>query len=143
MSGVTKLDIAERIAWKLYGMPYIWGGDDPIDGFDCSGMIVEILKSVGILPHTGDWTAHDLWLRFRNTRLSSPSRGALVFYGGGRATHVEFCLSAELSLGASGGGSSTLDEEDAADQNAFIKIRPIARRPDIMGYLNPFSELDQ
>jgi len=28
---------------------YLWGGDDPLAGFDCSGFVIEILKSVGIL----------------------------------------------------------------------------------------------
>ena len=42
-------NMAFEIAWHLLGTPYRWGGDDPILGFDCSGFIVEILKSVGVL----------------------------------------------------------------------------------------------
>ena len=40
---------AYKLAWKYIGKFYKWGGDDP-SGFDCSGFVIEILKSVGILP---------------------------------------------------------------------------------------------
>ena len=53
-------------AWRYLGKPYIWGGDDPVGGFDCSGLVVELFKSVGKLPRQGDWTAHDLWLKFKD-----------------------------------------------------------------------------
>ena len=51
--------VAIDLAWRMYGTPYVWAGDDTMAGFDCSGMQVEILQSVGILP-AGDWTAATL-----------------------------------------------------------------------------------
>ena len=113
-----------EVAWSLHGTPYIWGGDDP-SGLDCSGLVIEILKSDGTLPRTGDWTANDLWIKYRAVR-SGPALGCLAFwFRGGRATHIEYCIDSKHSIGASGGGPRTLTAQDAAAQNAYVKVRPI------------------
>lgn len=132
--------LALQIAWKLYGLPYMWGGDDPLKGFDCSGMVIEILKSIGILPFKGDWTAAGLWERFQDWQKDTAGPGRLVFwsYAGGPPYHIEMCLNEELSIGASGGGRKTRTEQDAVEQNAYIKIRPIQGRGDVKGYCDPF-----
>lgn len=132
-------DIADLIALKFLGRPYIWGGDDPMQGFDCSGFVIEILKSVGLLPRQGDWTAHNLWERFKLSRVNDPHRGCLVFYGTPeKVTHVEYCLDSIHSIGASGGGSKTTSEAAAIQQNAYIKIRPVLSRSGIVGYVDPW-----
>ena len=46
-------------------------------GFDCSGYCIEILKSVGLLPRKGDWTAAGLFEKFG--KVVEPSTGCLVF----------------------------------------------------------------
>lgn len=138
-------DVAVRVAWSFIGRPYIWGGDDPILGFDCSGFVIEILKSIGILPHSGDWSAHGLYGMFINKKTTNPTAGCLVFWeNGGRMTHVEFCLNERLSIGASGGGSATTSEQAAIDQNAYIKVRPFKSRgtSDTRFYVDPFAESD-
>jgi len=140
MSSVSfKRYIAQQIAMSYLGTPYRWGGDDP-EGFDCSGLTIEILKSVGILPRGGDWTADQLSKMFPET--DSPKLGCLVFWNKGpdsRAIHVEMCISDDLSIGASGGGSSTLTVEDAMRQNAFVKVRPFRSRSNIALFSDPFA----
>ena len=37
-----------QTALAYLGTPYVWGGDDP-SGFDCSGFVIECLKSAGLL----------------------------------------------------------------------------------------------
>lgn len=139
LKNLNRRRLAVQIAWELYGLPYKWGGDDPLEGFDCSGDIVEILKSTGDLPHDGDWTGNDLWLRFRNERISSPVMGCVVAYGtSSKITHVMLCLDDKYCIGATGGYSVTTDIEIAADQNAFIKVRPIHYRNDLIGFFDPF-----
>lgn len=130
-----------NLALRMYGIPYRWGGDDPIAGLDCSGLIVELLQSVGILVIGGDWTAQALWERFRDRVVSKPNGGCLVFWESvsGYVRHVELCLDGELSIGASGGGSATNTLEDAVRQNAYVKIRPIQGRGKIKGYVDPFK----
>ena len=111
-------------------IPYKWGGDDPIEGFDCSGFILEILQAVGLISHGVDMTAGGLYLRYRENKVEKAHTGCLLFWlnQNGRATHVEMAIDAYYTVGAAGGGSSTLTREDAVRQNAFIRMRPIEYR---------------
>jgi len=141
MTEQEKRDWFLWIAKKHFNKPYIWGGDNPLKGFDCSGLIVECGKSIGILPRQGDWTAQMLYARWLANEIVYPQPGDLVFWGNSDKTkivHVEIVISNELSLGASGGGSNNKDLQDAIEQDAYIKIRPFKSRPYIKAFLNPF-----
>lgn len=136
---MTDLEIAQFVACKYVGLWYKWGGDNPA-GFDCSGFVCEILQSIGKIGRKEDLTAKGLYQRFSVAKINVPELGVLVFYGldEQHITHVEFCLSTKVSIGASGGGPNCLTVEDARLQNAFIKIRPIYSRNDIVAFVNPF-----
>ncbi len=74
---VKKLDVTELVAdaAKLLGTPYVWGGETPEEGFDCSGLIVYLFKQQGIsLPRTVAlmWNA--------GTPVATPSVGDIVFF---------------------------------------------------------------
>lgn len=113
-------------ALSYLGTPYVWGGDDPA-GFDCSGFVLECLKSVGIFPGRTDHTADSLMQSLKGTILDAPEAGALLFAldRSGRATHVVICLDPWFQIGANGGTSATIDSHAAWRRNAFVKIRPI------------------
>lgn len=114
-------------AMKMVGLPYRWGGNDTIEGFDCSGLAIELLQAAGAFPRGQDTTAEGL-RRNHVTELPDnalPRFGDLVFFGSGKATHVGFCLNNHQMIEAGGGGSTTQTEQDAADQNAYVRIRPI------------------
>jgi cell wall-associated NlpC family hydrolase len=116
-------------ALHFIGIPYLWGGDDPIGGFDCSGFVLEVLQAVGCVPMGIDLTADDLWRRFQAKETPIARAGCLVlWFTGERATHVELALDEHLTVGAAGGGRATDSVEDAIRQNAFIKVRPIGPR---------------
>lgn len=136
--------LAMQVAWSNYGLPYRWGGDDPLKGFDCSGFVIEVLKSVGLLPGKGDWTADGLWRLFSlDMMIPKPVPGALAFWShnpGGTKKHIELCVDEEHCIGASGGGSKVLTEADAVSWNAFVKVRPIRVRGSMpcIEYVDPF-----
>ncbi len=124
-------------AMRLVGLPYRWGGDDSVDGFDCSGLCVELLQSAGVFPKGKDSTASGLYDFYALGATETPSFGSLVFFGLPAISHIAFCLNKDLMLEAGGGGSKTTSREAAVEQNAFVRIRPIKWRNDIVGYRHP------
>ncbi len=130
-------------AMRFVGTWYTWGGDDP-SGFDCSGFVVEYLKSFGAIPRRSDYTAAQLWLFFENRQYGSPTPGGLIFYRnvGMEICHVEITLDWRYQLGASGGGSRVRSVDDAIAHNAFIKMRPIGSNRGLIvaGYVRLFSQ---
>jgi hypothetical protein len=138
--------LALRILWGMWGTAYRWSGDDP-DSWDCSGLVIEILKSVGLFPRKGDTTAHGLFERFAAQRVKEieAEPGCLVFWlnQSGRAVHVEMVVQVEdteiYAMGASGGGPDVVDHATAMAKNAFVKVRPVASRTGLRSYADPFK----
>lgn len=136
------MDILKAVALSFLHVPYKWGGDDP-SGIDCSGLVQEILASVGIDP-PGDQNAQALYNHFeRNGSWNSYGFGALAFFGESalKITHVGFCLDTNLMIEAGGGGSKTNTPQDAIAQNAFVRVRPIKRRKDLVAVIKPRYDL--
>lgn len=141
---MTEIEIVLELAMKWVGKPYTWGGDDPMESFDCSGFMIELYKSVGKLPRGGDWTADGLMNFGWPTLLDVYRPGVLAFWGiTGRATHVEMIFAVNdgviLTVGATGGGRKVKTLDDAIKANAYIKIRPL--RGGVIGLRDPFSPM--
>jgi cell wall-associated NlpC family hydrolase len=129
-------------AMSLVHKPYKWGGDDPGAGFDCSGLVVELLHSCGMLDPNVDKNAQALYHHFSldravETRLCS--FGALIFYGHSyqRITHVAFGMDKSRMLEAGSGGRNITTMADAIRHNAFVRIRPYNYRTDLVTVLKP------
>jgi len=132
-------EVLQAYMLRLVGTPYRWGGDDPILGFDCSGIAQELLASVGADP-PGDQSALALYQYFKNSNLGDiRGCGALVFYGKSltEISHVAMMLDSVHIVEAGGGGSTTTTLEAAAKQNAFVRIRRIDHRKDLLAVLMP------
>ncbi len=66
-------------ARRLIGIPYVWGGSSPRSGFDCSGFVRYVYRSVGIsLPHSS-YADFNLGRRVSRWALKP---GDLVFFNG-------------------------------------------------------------
>jgi cell wall-associated NlpC family hydrolase len=130
---------------RFIGLPYIWGGDDPLAGFDCSGLIIEVLQAVGLLANGSDYTAAQLYEKFEAGALPNHGyAGCLVFWYYGEAIiHVEMMIDDLHTVGASGGGSKTKSIADAIKNNAFVKQRPLFYRGDKFLIVDPFKVEDE
>lgn len=125
---------------RFIGLPYVWGGDDPLAGFDCSGLIVEVLQAVGLLPHGSDFSADALYERFESGAIERGYAGCLVFwYSDDKIVHVEMMVDDFHAVGASGGGSKTKTIADAIEHNAFVKQRPLSYRGSNFLIIDPFK----
>lgn len=132
-------ELLREYALAMVGLPYRWGGDDPILGYDCSGLVQELLAAVDMDP-PGDQSAQQLYEYFKDRNLGSfLGCGALVFYGKSitEITHVAIMIDETTVIEAGGGGSSTTTLDAAAKQNAFIRLRRFDRRKDIVAILMP------
>lgn len=145
---MTQKEIFIHACLKWLHVPYKWGGDDPLKGADCSGLVQEFYMMLGLDP-IGDQTAQAYYDHFKNCSTierapisqSDFKVGSLVFFGSSASsiTHIGMiiCEKSKMMIEAGGGGSTTTDVEKAAQQNAFVKIRPYDRRKDLIGILTP------
>jgi hypothetical protein len=77
-----------RTAERFMGVPYRWGGESTVDGFDCSGLTQVVYQLNGLdLPRT----AAEQWRAGVPASPQEPEKGDLVFFatqGGRRVSHV-------------------------------------------------------
>jgi cell wall-associated NlpC family hydrolase len=141
--------IATEYAMSFCGAPYRWGGENPIEGFDCSGFVQEIMRALGLNPPQ-DMTSAQLRAYYKKNEINLPTKesvrecppGVLLFYGKHKITHVAMSIGYGLMIEAGGGGSSTKTTQDAAKAGAFVRIRPILRRGDLVAATDPIQSVD-
>lgn len=134
------MDLLIQYAMQFVGVHYKWGGESPMDGFDCSGLVQAILRSAGEDPR-GDQTAQALFDHFsENGSWGTRQAGSLVFYGRDtkHITHVGFCIDPYRMIEAGGGGPRTLTREDAIRDKAYVRVKLISSRYDVVAVIKPF-----
>lgn len=127
-------------------VPYVWGGNNPLGGLDCSGFALWCLHSIGLWT-TGDTTAQGLYSHFKltGTELDKEDElpiGTLIFFGADKdhITHVALAIDSEHMIEAGGGGSKCKTPTDAAKIGACVRIRPISSRRDLVSFVLPYPQ---
>lgn len=131
-----------ELAKSFLNKPYKWGGKNPVKGMDCSGLVCELLQSLGMIKYNEELNAQNLYDKFKVFALDSktvPEFGTLVFFGKDSKSidHVGFALNGTQMIEAGGGTSATLNEEIAEKTNAYVKIRPYKYRSDFFVIIHP------
>jgi cell wall-associated NlpC family hydrolase len=131
----------------LNKVPYHYSGDDPMEGFDCSGLAVEGGKGIGFFPRDFDMNAQDLYNRFKVDKIAINDnfrKGTLIFFGTSPkdVSHVGVVIFPEhkIMIEAGGGRKTTITEEEAKKLNAFVRLRPY--RKDLVGFGDMFGQYE-
>lgn len=113
----------------------IGGDDDPVLGFNCSGLLSETLRGVGLLAHNIRLSVDGLYKVFQGKAVKgTPQRGDLLFFGtlspGAEPDLVHVAMMVDdLHFYEAGGGSRGTDtDHEAAKKNAFVRMRPVEFR---------------
>jgi cell wall-associated NlpC family hydrolase len=75
----TRAERAVKVALEAVGTPYRWGGESPVTGFDCSGLVRWAYRRVGVeLPHN----SYALYSEGRRIPEPSMEPGDILFFEG-------------------------------------------------------------
>jgi cell wall-associated NlpC family hydrolase len=112
----------------LIGTPYMLGGDYTNQGgLDCSGFILEGLRSIGRWGNS-DASSQEIYDKFKSNKLiqQKAQRGDLLFFGKSDSfiTHVSIALSEDQVLEAGGD-----------NKGGHVRIRPITWRKDLVAII--------
>lgn len=145
---MSSVKIITQYAMSMLNVPYKWGGDTPLEGLDCSGFIIHLLKAYGFFSSDYDNTAHGIWLWSKKIDLLGwdiPFEGCLIFYGTSeKVTHIAYSLNEKLTIQAQGGGSTNSGEhwfEVSKNKDSRIKILPYDYRSDVVDIRCPFTKI--
>jgi cell wall-associated NlpC family hydrolase len=119
--------IAVQTALAQFGTPYLWGGENPTTGFDCSGLVQYAYRRAGLtLPRTAQ-TQYDAGLQL--TSDAAPEPGDLVFFGPdpSHVTHVGISLGDGRMVDAPHTGANVREEPIAGVGHYLGATRPAYR----------------
>jgi cell wall-associated NlpC family hydrolase len=115
-------------AQKYLGVPYLWGGTDPTQGVDCSGLVQDVYADVGIsLPRTSQEQAT---VGTPVASLAQAQPGDLVFFPGSDGTaaapgHVGIYIGNGMMIDAPHTGTD-VRIEPVGDPTAIRRVTGLA-----------------
>lgn len=124
--------------FRFIGSRYQWGGEGGYNnGFDCSGLVLEGLRSIGKWG-SSDTTSqgiHDHYLKTGRASSSRADTGMLVFFGKDTKsiTHIGIAINNYQYIEAGGGDSKSVDK-------GMVRIRPLTWRKDLVAVIDIFDK---
>lgn len=120
---------AIRTAERYVGVPYVWGGNSPGEGFDCSGFVRYVFAEQGIrLPRVArDQAGAGAWLP---PRVDILAPGDLMFYAGrdGVIDHVAIYAGDGRIIHATATGRSVRYDDLESPRGHYYATRMVAAR---------------
>jgi cell wall-associated NlpC family hydrolase len=114
-----------KTASRFRGVPYRWGGESTLSGFDCSGLTMVVYELNGLeLPRT----SADQWRTGYPVEQNELRPGDLVFFatrGAGRVSHVGIYMGGSSFLHAPGRGRTI---ETASLDSDYFRARYLGAR---------------
>lgn len=133
----------DEIAILYVKVPYIYGGNNPLEGLDCSGLVCESLRSLGYIGKI-DLASHSIYdfLKSKGWKQASfedIKQGYVLFFGKDidDITHTSISTSERLMVESGGGDSKCTTVAYAAKIGACVRVRPILSRRDFVAALIP------
>ena len=122
---------------RFVGTRYKWGGENPISGFDCSGLISEGLMAVGVLG--GRTSAQGIYNEISPKATRRLDRGSVVFFGPALSAihHIGVIITPGIMIEAGNGNHLINTVEDSDLANAFVRVRSTSIRKDLVIGLLP------
>ena len=120
-------------ALKYIDIPYVWGGESKSEGgFDCSGLVYNVLRDVGICSIRD--TAQGYFNRFKNNPNTTQA-GALLFFGKStdKISHVAISCGDGTMIESIGTKSNTKNKPGKG-----VSISKINRRKDLVACRLPY-----
>lgn len=124
---------AASIGNKYLGIPYVYGGNKPKTGLDCSGFVLLVLRELYPDKEIKDMSSWQIPEFAQNelgyTKTDTAQTDALLFWHDGtRIYHVAFAINSHdmIMAGGSGSGPKCTTIEYAKKHGAKVQISNIA-----------------
>lgn len=139
----SALEFLPLLALGYLNIPYIYGGKTIFPGLDCSGLICDLLGSLGVIPRNSEFNSQALYNLLKPNSVDGEiALGSLAFYGASISAidHVAMFLDTHLIIEAAHGDHTTTTIEEAYKKNARVRVSPFNYRKDLVAVLRPKYE---
>lgn len=122
-------------ATNLIGTPYVWGGNTPAQGLDCSGLLYYIQKKAG--SEVEDMTASGYSTIGKKIDIGQKKPGDFLFFGR-PVTHCAIYVGNGYMIESRGGRKNTADNPGMG-----VVKSPVSRRSDLSCIRRVWTEYNE
>lgn len=122
-------------ATNLIGTPYVWGGNTPAQGLDCSGLLYYIQKKAG--SEVEDMTASGYSTIGKKIDIGQKKPGDFLFFGR-PVTHCAIYVGNGYMIESRGGRKNTADNPGRG-----VVKSPVSRRSDLSCIRRVWTEYNE